>query len=114
MDSSLAKGGINDVSGRLMDDHLCLQRVLLFLATVISSLFFSRAAKLAGSISVPVEPGQSEETDEIAAVAPADVDDVAAETEGAALEEGKPPLNPEQRKPVVGWQVLRLVALTRG
>ena len=39
-------------------------------------LFFSRAAKLAGVISAPVEPSKFEELAEIGAVAPASVGDV--------------------------------------
>ncbi|NJM64904.1 MAG: hypothetical protein HC851_04160 [Acaryochloris sp. RU_4_1] len=38
--------------------------------------FFSRAAKLTGVISAPVEPSKSEENDGIAAVAPVSVDAV--------------------------------------
>ena len=40
VNSSLTECRVNDLSSHLIDDNLCLQRVLLFLATVVSSLFF--------------------------------------------------------------------------
>jgi hypothetical protein len=40
MHTSLAKGGTNDLPIYLVDHHLRFQRMPLFLATVVGSLFF--------------------------------------------------------------------------
>lgn len=59
VDSSLAKGSTNDLPSRLIDDHLRFQGVLLFLATVVSSLFFfgrSMGLSVTSTVSTSQEP----------------------------------------------------------
>jgi len=48
MDLPFPKRSANDLSGCLVDHHLGFQTMLLFLAAVVGTLFFSSVVKLAG------------------------------------------------------------------